>query len=81
MLAASISVAVSALIVLSLVGEAWAFVSTVDLGSLTEIGWFPRRGLFEALMNWMTITSFPATSSWPMAPPERALQWLTATTS
>lgn len=45
--AAMASVAVSVLIVLALVGEAWNFVRTVDLGSLWGIGWFPRRGLFD----------------------------------
>lgn len=45
--AAVVSVVVSALIVLSLVGEAWNFVRTVDFSSLWSIGWFPRRGLFD----------------------------------
>lgn len=45
--AAAFSVILSALIVLSLAGEAWNFIWSVDLGSLWEIGWFPRRGLFD----------------------------------
>lgn len=45
--AAAFSVVLSALIVFSLFGEAWNFISTVDLSSLWEIGWFPRRGLFD----------------------------------
>jgi phosphate transport system permease protein len=46
--AAATSVVISALIVLSLVGEAWTFVSQVDLGTLlSPTGWFPRRGAFD----------------------------------
>jgi phosphate transport system permease protein len=45
--AASVSVLISVLIVVSLGSEAWTFISNVDLGSLTEIGWFPRRGLYD----------------------------------
>ena len=45
--AAITSVIISALIVVALVGKAWEFVSTVDLGSLWSIGWFPRRGFFD----------------------------------
>lgn len=46
-LAAAFSVLVSALIVLSLVGEAWNFLRTVEWSALLDIGWFPRRGLFD----------------------------------
>jgi len=45
--ATGLSILISLLIVGSLVGEAWNFISTVDLGSLWEIGWFPRRGFFD----------------------------------
>src|SRR5688572_5151923 len=45
--AALVSILISSLIVLSLVREAWSFVSTVDLGTLTDEGWFPRRGMFD----------------------------------
>ncbi len=41
------SIAISVLIIVSLIGEAWGFVSEVDLSSLFTIGWFPRRGLFD----------------------------------
>lgn len=48
--AATISVVISALIVVSLLGEAWAFISelveTDELSSLFADGWFPRRGQF-----------------------------------
>ncbi len=46
-LAALLSIVVSALIVLSLVGEAWTFVSQVELASLWSDGWFPRRGIYD----------------------------------
>jgi phosphate transport system permease protein len=45
--AAALSVVVSALIVVSLVGKAVQFLSNVDLGSLWGSGWFPRQGLFD----------------------------------
>ena len=45
--AASVSVIVSILIVVSLASEAWTFISNVDLASLNSIGWFPRRGLYD----------------------------------
>jgi phosphate transport system permease protein len=41
------SIAISVLIIVSLIGEAWGFVSEVDLSSLFTVGWFPRRGLFD----------------------------------
>jgi phosphate transport system permease protein len=44
--AASISILVSALIIVSLAGEAFAFISQVDPALLVERGWFPRRDLF-----------------------------------
>ena len=45
--AASLSVVVSAAIVLALIFEAGAFLRLIDLEQLREIGWFPRRGLFD----------------------------------
>jgi phosphate transport system permease protein len=45
--AAIISIVISALIVLSLVGRAVGFITSVDLGALWTNGWFPRRGLFD----------------------------------
>ncbi|HEX2222403.1 MAG TPA: phosphate ABC transporter permease subunit PstC [Candidatus Limnocylindria bacterium] len=44
--AASLSLLVSLLIVVSLVGEATRFITQVDLPLLFERGWFPRRELF-----------------------------------
>jgi phosphate transport system permease protein len=45
--AAVTSLIISGAIVLSLVGRAAAFVTSVDLGSLWSEGWFPRRGLYD----------------------------------
>ena len=45
--AALTSVVISALIVVSLAGEAWTFVSQVELASLWSDGWFPRRGIYD----------------------------------
>jgi phosphate transport system permease protein len=45
--AASISVVISAAIVLSLVFEAATFLGRIDLTQLVDIGWFPRRGYFD----------------------------------
>jgi phosphate transport system permease protein len=45
--AAIVSVVISVLIVASLVGEAWNFIRTVEFSSLWNIGWFPRRGIFD----------------------------------
>lgn len=45
--AAVISVLISVLIVASLIGEAWNFISSVEPSKLWEIGWFPRRDLFD----------------------------------
>ena len=46
LLASSLSILISLLIILSLVGEALNFVTQVDLGLLVERGWFPRRDLY-----------------------------------
>lgn len=55
-LAAGISVIISVAIVLSLVGEAWNFVSAVDPSSFLETGWFPRRGRYSLLaLFWHTL--------------------------
>ncbi len=46
-IASGISILISILIVVALVGEAWAFLSQIDLSSLWADGWFPRRGRFQ----------------------------------
>jgi phosphate transport system permease protein len=45
--AATLSVVITALIILAIVGEAWNFISQVDLAALWSGGWFPRRGMFD----------------------------------
>jgi phosphate transport system permease protein len=45
--AAFFSVIVSALIVLSLVREAWTFVTQVEWKTVWSDGWFPRRNLYD----------------------------------
>lgn len=45
--AAASSIVISALIVLSLVREAWTFVTQVELAALWTDGWFPRRGAYD----------------------------------
>ncbi|WP_420437406.1 phosphate ABC transporter permease subunit PstC [Candidatus Poriferisodalis sp.] len=45
--AAAVTVLVSALIIWTVASEAWTFISQVELDKLTDIGWFPRRGLFD----------------------------------
>lgn len=45
--AAVLSILISALIILSLVGEAISFLSKVDLGAMWTEGWNPRVGLFD----------------------------------
>src|SRR3990172_3852144 len=45
--AAGTSVLISLLILLAIAGEAWSFISRVDLAVLVSDGWFPRRGRFD----------------------------------
>jgi phosphate transport system permease protein len=45
--AAVVSVVISVAIVGSLVGEAFTFLTQVDMGQLWQSGFFPRRGLFD----------------------------------
>ncbi len=44
---ASLSIVISLLIIVSLVGEAWRFISEVDYSTLWTEGWFPRRDRFD----------------------------------
>ena len=46
-LAAVVSVVISALIVLTLAGQATAFLNAIDPTQLLAEGWFPRRGMFD----------------------------------
>jgi len=45
--AATLSVVVSLLIVVALVGPAFEFITSVDPSALWTNGWFPRRGAFD----------------------------------
>jgi phosphate transport system permease protein len=45
--AAFLSVVVSALIVFSLIREAWTFVTQVEWRTVWSDGWFPRRNLYD----------------------------------
>jgi phosphate transport system permease protein len=45
--AAGLSVVITALIIIAIVGQAWNFISHVDLTALWSGGWFPRRGMFD----------------------------------
>jgi phosphate transport system permease protein len=45
--AAVTSILISLLIVGSLAGEAWNFLRHIDLSSLWDPGWFPRRDMFD----------------------------------
>ena len=46
-LAAVVSVVISALIVLTLAGQATAFLGAINPTQLLAEGWFPRRGMFD----------------------------------
>jgi phosphate transport system permease protein len=45
--AAGLSVVITALIIIAIAGQAWNFISHVDLAALWSGGWFPRRGMFD----------------------------------
>ncbi|HEX6238595.1 MAG TPA: phosphate ABC transporter permease subunit PstC [Acidimicrobiales bacterium] len=45
--AATMSVVISALIVFSLLSEAWTFVSQVEWATVWTDGWFPRRAMYD----------------------------------
>ena len=42
-----VSILITLLIIVSIAREAWSFLTQVEMGALTEKGWFPRRGLFD----------------------------------
>lgn len=44
---ALVSVLISGLIIWSLFSEAWTFMVEVDWGAVWDIGWFPRRGIYD----------------------------------
>lgn len=47
--AAAVSILVTMLIILTLIFQAFAFLRQIDLGQLVDLGWFPRRGMFDIL--------------------------------
>lgn len=47
--AASASILIAVMIVVSLVGEAWNFIAQVEPSMLTANGWFPRRDRYQIL--------------------------------
>jgi phosphate transport system permease protein len=69
--AAALSVVITVLIVVSLVGEAWTFVQGEDFtwDSLTSIGWFPRRGFYDIgtlLIGSLLVTGIAMIVAWPL---------------
>ena len=69
--AATLSVVITLLIVLSLVGEALTFVRGEDFtwSSLTEIGWFPRRGFYDIgtlIVGSLIVTVIAMLVAWPL---------------
>ncbi|MPZ52804.1 MAG: phosphate ABC transporter permease subunit PstC [Acidimicrobiia bacterium] len=54
--AAALSMLISMAIVVSLAGEAWSFVSAVDMSAFFDSGWLPRRGRYSILtIFWHTL--------------------------
>src|SRR5262245_28559765 len=45
--AALVSVAITVVIVLTLIGQAISFLQQINLSQLFTTGWFPRRGMFD----------------------------------
>ncbi len=69
--AAILSIVITILIVISLVGEALSFVTGADFtwSSLTDIGWFPRRGLFDIgtlIVGSLLVTGIAMIVAWPL---------------
>jgi phosphate transport system permease protein len=71
LVAASLSVVITVLIVASLVGEAWQFVTGADFtwNSLTDIGWYPRRGSYDIgtlIVGSLMVTVIAMIVAWPL---------------
>lgn len=56
---ALVSVLISGLIIWSLFSEAWTFMVEVNWGSVWDIGWFPRRGIYD--IKTLIVASFVVT--------------------
>jgi phosphate transport system permease protein len=64
-----ISILISALIVISLIGRAVDFLRIVPLSSLWTSGWFPRRGLFDIktlIVGTLMVTAIAMVVATPM---------------
>ncbi|CAN5704299.1 phosphate ABC transporter permease subunit PstC [soil metagenome] len=57
--AATLAIVISALIVFSLIREAWTFISEVEWKTLWTDGWFPRRGIYD--IKTLVVTSIMVT--------------------
>ncbi len=67
--AAALSVVVTVLIVVSLVGEALTFLRDIELSQLNEIGWFPRRGYYDIgtlVVGTLIVTAIAMCVAWPL---------------
>ena len=76
--AATLSVVITVLIVVSLIGEALAFVRGEDFtwSSLTDIGWFPRRGFYDIgtlIVGSLIVTVIAMVVAWPLGVGRRHL--------
>ena len=56
---ALVSILISGLIIWSLFSEAWTFMVEVNWGSVWDIGWFPRRGIYD--IKTLIVASFIVT--------------------
>lgn len=54
-----VSVLISVLIIWSLFSEAWTFIVEVEWGSVWDIGWFPRSGIYD--IKTLIVASFIVT--------------------
>lgn len=64
-----ISIIISVLIVISLLGRTIDFLRLIPLSSLWEIGWFPRRGLFDIktlIVGTLLVTGIAMAVATPM---------------
>jgi phosphate transport system permease protein len=67
--AATLSIVISVAIIGALVGQAWEFISRVDLSTLVSDGWLPRRGRFDVatlIAGTLTITAVAMVIATPL---------------
>ena len=68
-IAGAISVIITALIIWSLLKEAWTFIVGVEWSSVFNIGWFPRRGIYDVktlIVATLITTSIAMTIAVPL---------------